>query len=625
MDMKSNRLYSMGSLALLAVLFTGLVILSDVLFKGWRIDLTENGQYTLNQGTQNILGKLEEPVTIYYFFSQDASRELPQVRSYAQWVGELLTEMADRSNGKLTIKRIDPKPFSPEEDQAEQFGLQSVPVGAGSDPLYFGLAGTNSLDTVQAIPFLQPSKQDLLEYDVIKLISTLSHPNHKKVGLLTSLDMQPGFDQQTQRSRPAWAIYDQLNQLFDLQVIPRGATKLPDGIDLLLLVHPKNLSDQMRYSIDQFVLNGGRVVAFLDPFAESDVGGNPSDPMARLSAGSSSTLGPLLTAWGVKFDPTHIVGDMQYAMQVNMGNGGPPARHIGILSIRGKGLNDKQIVSSGLESVNLSSTGWFDAVDGATTKLIPLVRSSDHAGPIDASRMRFLGNPEDLMSGFQPTGDRYTLAARVTGPASSAFKKAPEGVKPDTFKADSGGEDINVILFADTDMLTDRLWVQRQQFLNQVLMNAFADNGTLVANAVDNLLGSKDLISIRTRASASRPFERVDQLRVEAEGKYRSTEESLQQELKDTEQKLTQMQSNRNDNDLTVMSDEQQAEIDKFVQKRIQIRKDLRKVRHDLDRNIDSLGTRLKVINIGLMPALIILFAIFFGQARRRRRRESKS
>ncbi|MEM1413072.1 MAG: Gldg family protein, partial [Pseudomonadota bacterium] len=423
--MNRRNLVSTGSLLLLSLLFIGLVILSGLLFKGVRIDLTENRQYTLSDGTYAVLEGMQEPVTIYYFFSEAASAEFPQIRSYARWVDEMLDDMADRSGGKLTVRRIDPAPFSPEEDQAAGFGLQAVPVGAAGDSLTFGLAATNSLDDVQIIPFLNPAKQPFVEYDVIKLVSMLSHPEPLRVGLLSSLDMGPGFDMNTQQPRAPWVMHDQLAQLFDLVTVPEDPAAFPEDIELLLVVHPKALSEAMQYRIDQFVLAGGRLVAFVDPFAEADLGDNPNDPMARLNAGSSSTLGPLFDAWGVAFDATSIVGDPRYALQVNTQASAQPVRHLAILSLTGEAMNADDIVSGDLEAVNVSSAGWFDAREGAITTLTPLLESSENAAPIEASRLRFLANPADLQAGFSGTGDRYPVAVRLTGPAQAAFPAPP--------------------------------------------------------------------------------------------------------------------------------------------------------------------------------------------------------
>ncbi len=381
---------------------------------------------------------------------------------------------------------------------------------------------------------------------------------------------------------------------------------------MLVLVHPRNLDEAAQYRIDQFVLGGGRLVAFLDPLAEMDQG-DPGDPMAQMQRGSSSTLGPLLESWGLAFDTAQVVGDLQY------GIGQGPNRHIGILSVPAAGLNPDDIVSADLEVVNFSSTGWFGIDENASTDIERLAWSSDSAAPLDASRMRFLTDPAELLSGFEPTGDHYALAVRVSGPAESAFDGAPEGVAGGEHVAQAGEGGIQVILFADTDMLSDRLWVQKQPFLGQTLVNAFADNGDLVVNAVDNLLGNTDLISIRTRASSSRPFERVNEIQADAEQRYRATEERLQQELAETEQKLAELQAARGEDDMLILSEEQQQEIQRFMDRRLEIRQELRRVQHDLQRDIDRLGTRLKAVNIVLVPLLVIGAAVLYGLHRRRR------
>ena len=623
MEQKNRSVFSAGALALLVILFVTLTILSSIFLKGMRFDLTENGLYTLSDGTRNILKNMDEPVNLYLYFSEDVSRELPQFRSYARWAGEMLEEFADRSGGKLSLQRVNPEPFSPQEDQAAQYGLQGVPVGTAGDMLYFGLVGTNSLDGLQMMPFLQPEKEKFLEYDLAKIVSSLSHPTHKKVGLISGLDLQPGFDPATQSMREAWVIHQQFAQLFELQDIPVDTVVLPDDLELLVLVHPKDLSDKLLYQIDQFVLQGGRVLAFMDPLAEADLGGDPNDPMARMNAGGSSTLGPLLQAWGVSFSTDQVIGDRAYALQVSIAQGQPPIRHLGILSVKSDGMNNTDVASADLQSVNFSSSGWLAPLEDAATGFEPLVESSESAAPIEAVRLRFMSNPQDLSRDFQPTGDKYALAARITGQARTAFEQPPEGMPLVSHMTESDVTGINVVLFADTDVLTDRLWVQKQNFLGQTIVNSFADNGTLVANIADQLLGSSDLIGIRARASINPSFGRVDALRLSAEARFRDTEERLQGELEETERVLSEMQSARQDGELTVLSAEQQAEVQRFVDRKLQIRGELRQVQHDLSRDIEALGMRLKFINIVLMPVLIIIAALVFGQVLRRRRQRA--
>jgi len=604
--MKKQAVYSLGSLLLLVVLFVALTMIAGSLFKGFRFDLTENRLFTLSEGTGRILESLEEPVTLYFYFSQDASREIPAVRAYAKRVNELLDEFVDRSGGMLSVQYIDPDPFSEEEDEAAAFGLQAAPINTAGDTLYFGIAASNSLDEFQVMPFLQPSKEKFLEYDLAKMVSSLGNPEKKVLGVLSTLDLDGGYDPASGMVEP-WVVYQQLEQLFELRSIDPLAGELPDDVDVLLLVHPRDLSEGMLYAVEQFVLGGGSLVAFLDPFAEADRG-DPNDPMAQMQVGSSSDLGPLLEAWGVAYDPVRVVGDLQF------GIGSGSQRHIGILSVPAEGMNGEDIVSADLEVVNFSSTGWFAAAEGAQTRFEPLVRSSENAAPIDAARLRFLANPNDLLTGFNPTGERYALAARVSGPAEAVLAAPEEG---DETRVERAGEQgINVLLFADSDLLTDRMWVQVQPLFGAT---AFADNGNLAINAVDNMLGNRDLISIRTRATSARPFGRVEAIRVAAERSFRQTEERLQRELEETERRLNELQVNKGEGDLMVISDEQQEEVQRFMERRLEIRRELRQVQHDLRRDIDRLDTQIKVINIVVVPMLVMVVALVWAARRRRR------
>jgi ABC-type uncharacterized transport system involved in gliding motility auxiliary subunit len=406
-------------------------------------------------------------------------------------------------------------------------------------------------------------------------------------------------------------LHEQLSQLFQIEEIDATAGELPEDLDVLMLIHPKDLDMSMQYQVEQFVLGGGHLIAYLDPFAEMDRG-NPADPMAQLQAGSASSLGSMLDAWGVEYDPARVIGDLQF------GIGTSRSRHIGILSVTAEGLDDEDIITSDLEVVNFSSVGWFSAKNDARTRFEPLVMSSENAAPMDSSRLRFLTNPADLMTDFNPTGERYALAARVTGEAKASIE-APQGTD-DEHLATAGEAGINVVLVADTDALSDRLWIQRQPFFGQDITTAFADNGSFAVNVVDNLLGNRDLISIRTRASSGRPFDRVDDIRVAAEKSYRATEERLQMELEDTERKLTELQAAKGESELTVISPEQQQEIQRFVDRKFEIRRELRQVQHDLQRDINSLGTRLKLLNIALVPAIVMVIALVYGSRMRRKR-----
>jgi ABC-type uncharacterized transport system involved in gliding motility auxiliary subunit len=602
--------YSTGALVLLAVLFLALTMLSSVLFQGARLDLTENRLYTLSDGTVNLIESIEEPITLRFYFSEDASADFPMVRNYARRVQELLDEMAAQSDGMLNIDRIDPAPFSEQEDDAARYGLEAVPTGRGGDSLYLGIAGTNLLDGLEVLPFLSPSREPFLEYELARMIYSLSQPDLPRVGLISGVTMAGGFDMQTRQPREPWAVYTQINQQFTIESIAPTATELPPELDVLALVHPKGLSDELMRAIDDFVLGGGRLLAFVDPYAEADQGDDPSDPMAALSAERDSSLDPLFEAWGVDYDRTRFVADLGQALQVSLQQGRAPVRHPAIIGVTAENLNADDVVTGELETINLASAGAIALAEDSPLRLQPLIQSSSQAGMLDAERLRFLADPSELISEVAPGDEALTLAARLSGPVTSAF---PE----ETGDGEPRSGDINMILVADVDLLTDRFWVQRQQFFGQTLLNPFANNGDFMINAIENLLGNADLISVRSRATSTRPFHLVEGLRREAEQNLRATEQRLEAELADTEERLNELQQARGDTDLSVLTPEQEAEIDRFIEQRIDIRRQLRQVRRDLDRDIEALGTRIKAVNIALMPILVTLFALWMAYRRR--------
>lgn len=608
-----KNLYSTSALVLLLVLFVVLTMLSGAALKNWRLDLTENRLYTLSEGTTNILESLDEPVALRLYFSDSASEDLPQVRRYARRVYELMQEMANRSDGMLTVERIDPEPFSEEEDEAARYGLEGLPVSQAGDVLYLGIVGTNSIDGLEVLPFASWQREAFLEYDLARMISSLSRPDLPRVGLVTGLPIAGGMNPQTGQRNPGWAIYDQMTQLFDVQTIQPTAASLPDDLAALVVIHPKNLSTALVASIDQFVLRGGRLLAFVDPYSEADPGENPTDPAARMMAERDSSLPALFDAWGVGMDREQFVADPGRALQVTVQRDQPPVRHPAIIGLVSEDFNRGDIVTGELETVNLASAGRFDLsslADGV--QATPLMESSGNAGLLPTERLRMATDPSALADEVGATGERYAIAVRLTGSASTAF---PERTDEQEWQ-DSGP--VDAILVADSDLLADNLWVQRQTFLGSTLLEPFADNGALAVNAIENLLGNADLISIRTRATSDRPFDLVDSLRREAEQRLRATEQRLEQELAEAERRLTELQQARGDADLSVMTPEQQAEIDRFMERRLEIRRQLRQVRRELDRDIEALGTRIKLINIALVPVLVTLVALIVAWRRRK-------
>ena len=608
-----SKAFTRSSLIVVAIALLAVVSLSQVLFKGWRLDLTENNLYTLSDGTRNVLDKIEEPITLYFFYNREGAQGVPQLQTYATRVQEFLEEVALRGGDKLRLKLIAPEPFSTDEDRAVELGVQSVPLNDAGDNFYFGLAGTNSVDDVETIPFFQPSRESLLEYDVAKLIYALANPVKPKIGLLSTLDVGGQADPHSMQPTPAWMAFTQLGEFFEVVDLETELERVDDEVELLILVHPVNLSQTTLYAIDQFVMGGGNALVFVDPYAESAA---PRGMAAMAEGpGPNSNLEPLFGAWGLSLSGD-VLGDGAAALQVQ-GPNGQAAYHIGMLGMDASHFDPDDVVTQGLDSMNFGYAGILSPTEAATTTFTPLVVSSDRAAPIPAFKVQPGTRPEQLMSGFSPSGETYSVAARVHGPASSAYGDTPpEGIENPNHLSTSSAP-INVIVMADTDMLTNRFWVQVQNFLGQQIASPFAGNGDFLVNAADNLLGSSDVIGIKSRAGYTRPFTRVEDMKRDADARFREHEERLQSKLRETERKLTELQNQSGEGNLLTLTPEQEAEIEGFRDEQLRTRKELREVRHSLNKDIDRLEASLKFVNVGLVPLVIVLIALLLGLRRK--------
>jgi ABC-type uncharacterized transport system involved in gliding motility auxiliary subunit len=622
--MRKRSTLSGATLLALALLFIGLTVLFNYALRGWRLDLTANRLYTTAPGTDRILASIKEPINLYYYFSEKTANQSPQLHTYGVRVRDFLEELVARSNGKLHLHVIDPQPFSEEEDRAAELGVRALPLGSSGNQLYLGLAATNSTDGHGAIEFFDPNKEQFLEYDVVKLIYQLANPKKPVVAWLSTLPMGPSFDQRTGQTHEPWVIYSEAQQLFDLRPLEPSATKIDADVNVLVLVHPKQLSPATQFAIDQFALRGGHMLVFVDPLAEADTSAaEEQNPMAAMNADKSSHMSELLNAWGVQFDPNQVVADRGHALSVTLRQGEEPVVHLGVLGLDKQSFAADDVIMSGLSNVNVAMAGYLEPVKGSKVRFQPLLQSSTDSELMPVARFRMLFDPATLRDGFKPSGRRYTIGARITGTVHTAFPGGPPaGVTLPAGQADlkDSLRPLNLIVFADTDMLSDFLWVREQDFFGQRLTQAWASNGDLVQNALDNLAGSADLISVRGRASYTRPFERVDKLRRAADDRFRAKEQELEQQLRTTEEKLTALQSKGGgDQAALIVTPAQEQEIEHFQTEKLRIRKELRAVRAGLDAEIKSLGTTLKVINIIVVPALFALAALAFTLWRRRR------
>lgn len=641
-----NSLAPGFKLILLAVfLLSAISLLSSV--ASLRLDLTEDHLYTLSDGSKNILSSIDidEPLHLQFFYSKQVSQGATALQTYAQRVEEMLREYELQSHGRLLLSVIDPEPFSEEEDEAALLGLQGMPTGS-NDVIYFGLVGERADGKQEIITFFNPAKEAFLEYDISQLLYRLIQEKPLVVGVISSLPIFQHINMQTQQRDEPKVILEQLRQMFNVKrMYDVSIDEIDDEIDLLMLVHPHLWPQQTLYAIDQFVLRGGRLLVFMDPNAQLD---QSEGSLFKGFQDRSSSLEQLLTAWGVSYDPKKILLDYDFAHSIPVSQYGQALPHLGVLGIEEEGINSDESMTADIEQINLASTGVLSPIatgDDFVPGFVPLLQSSSNAQLMAVSEYVAVSNHAELLRLFQADGNGpYTIAAYVHGAVSSAF---PEG-RPPTSDNNADGvnsdddehidlsphinqsqKDIAVVVFADTDILDDRMWVEVQEFFGQRVATPWAGNSDLIMNILERLSGSVDLINVRSRGTYHRPFTKVDELERVASERFREEETSLLNKLEAAEAKIMQLNNMVREVSTEIpsalpladikLTKEQQAEITAFEKERMLIRKNLREVQHQLNKDIESLGTRLKIINIVLMPALLVMvyFLLWLWRFRR--------
>ena len=639
------RLMTGAGVALALVLLFAVNILASRTLGPVRIDLTESNLFTLSEGTRNVLAGLRDPVTLRFYLSRRELERAPGIGSYADRVSALLNEYERLSGGKVKLHVIDPEPFSEEEDRAVAYGLRGVPLGIDEGVLYFGLAGTSSVDDEEVIPFFTIEREAFLEYDVTKLVHNLAKPDQKVVGLLSSLPIEGQGPQAALRGQGAqpWMLVEQMRQLFEVRSLAPGLAEVPEDVDVLMLVHPRELAPETVYAIDQYVLRGGRVVAFVDPYSEAQLPGMAGGFMQPIPSRRSG-IDALLSAWGVTLGD-EVVADLDFAPTVRMDQGGRVLTfdYPVWLNVTPHTFDQDDVVTGNLGNIAFGTPGYLEPAEGATTTFTPLITTTPRAALFTGERIdaATASDPRGLLDEYTPQDRAYTMVARVSGKVGTAFPGGRPLPEPDgepgeePAEAVEGGEtgetgdahvsesagNVQIILVADADMLADRFWVVVEEFLGNRLAVPSAANNALVINAIDNLTGSGDLISVRNRGTFIRPFTRVAALRQRAERAYRAKEQELIARLEETERRLGALEEGNQGNDGVILTDAQRDEIVGFRQERVRVRKDLREVRRQLRADIEGLESWLKFANIGLVPILIGIGGLVAGLVQVRRRR----
>jgi len=645
----SRRAAAAVAIVCAAILLVAVNVIAQHGLSSARLDLTQRHLYTLSDGSKKTLARLDEPITLRFYYSPRLGDEVPSYGIYAQRVREMLEEYAALAKGKVRLEMLDPQPFSPTEDRAVAFGLQGVPIDQGGEQVYFGLAATNSTDDQQVIPFFQPERERFLEYDLTKLVHSLAFPKKTVVGLATSLPLEGDFMAAMQgRPLTPYTIVEQLRQLYEVRTLSPDFDKVDDDVDVLMIAHPQGLSEKTLYAIDQFVLKGGKALVFVDPYSETQAA--HANPMNPSPAGTASNLDKLFTAWGVDMAPGKVAGDRRAARRVNAGAASrvQPIDYVAWLALKEDNLNHDNLVTGDLSQINMASAGILTPREGAKTTFTPLITTSDDAEEIPVEKVEGLPDVAGLLSDFKSENKKLTLAAQISGPAETAFPDGPpKPAEPDKDKdatkdqAKAGeaktdaqesnaapsqiktaAQPINVIVVADTDILDDRFWVQVQDFFGQRVAIPSAGNGDFVTNAVDVLSGGNDLIGLRTRGTSTRPFEVVQNIQRVADERYQAREKDLEQQLKDTEAKIKELRGKGGASGGNVtLAAEQVQTIDNFRAQMLDIRRELRSVQLNLRQDIDRLKATLEFFDIAFIPLLVGLAAAVLGIMRMQRRK----
>src|SRR5262245_15415037 len=649
-------------LALGAVILLSVNLFAATAFRSAKADLTQQRLFTISEGTRSVLRNIDEPISLRLYFSKRLGEAAPSYARYFERVRSLLEQYRDISRGQLEVAVFDPEPFSDAEDRAVAAGLRGIRLNTEGETGYFGLTGNNSTDNDASIAFFSNDREPFVEYDVTKLIYTLANPKKRVVGLMTGLPLDGGMPPMGMmgmgggRPQPPQMVMEQIREFFEVKSINQDVKEIPADVDVLMIAQPDKLTPEAALAVDQFVLGGGKALVFVDPVAELGRMG----PMGMGPGAPAPDFVKILKAWGVDFDASKTAGDIASARRVQFGGGARPVvtEYVAWLTLDRSRIDENDVLSGGIERINLSTPGFLSKAEGAKTQVSPILTTSERAMQIPADKFAAMPDPVGLLRAYKPEGKPLMLAARITGEANTAFpdgiaKPAPEkpadpavapadgkapdgkaeakaepqsGAKseqkadaPQTLKPSRSSGRINVVVVADTDLLSDQFWVDTREFLGQQVAIPNASNAALVVNALDNLSGSDSLIGLRARGVDERPFKLVNELRRDAEQRYREKEQLLTNKLKEVQGQLAKLEG-AGDAGATILTESEKQTIEKFRSDMLATRRELRDVKRALREDIDRLDGWVKFANIALVPLLIGFGGVGWAALQRRRR-----
>ena len=599
-NIKSKNIIKLSVFLSILIFFSINVITNNILSSA-RVDFTENKLYSLSNGTMSLLKDLNEPIHIRLFVSSNLVKDVPQLSTYANRVETILQTYSNISNGKITLEIIDPKPFSDAEDRAVGMGINSFNATEMSDALYFGLAATNSTIGQKNIPIFSPERETFLEYDLTSLISDLSQIEKPVISIIDNL----GLNADTRIGKPEQQILKQMKEMFQVEKIDENSNKLNKNTKVLMIIHPKFLSDETLYMIDQWILKGGATLIFLDPYAETEISRQQGMPPMN----PRSNLKKLLDTWGIKFDDKKAVLDSEFGFRISRNINGRDIQVTNYpwLNIRGEGLNKNESSLSNLSTIVMTTAGSFELIDDKSV-LEPIIISSQKSGLGDAQKAGDpKGDPRDLLPNIKSDNKNLTVAGWVKSNLNTSFGDKKNKDNNQLLKSSKKS---NILLVADVDMLMDRNWLTQR--------GAFANNGDFVLNVMEKMVGGNALSGLRGKSTSWRPFEKIIALEKIAEEKFLIEEQMLAKKLKGMEDKIRNLTQN-NDEDSDVLSPETIKAIDGFKTEMMTTRSQLRNVKFDLRRDVETLKKWIISINVAILPIIFAGCALILSLRRKRK------
>ena len=600
----------------LLALFLILVALNFLLGRApGRVDLTEGDLYTLSPGTKKVLAGLESPVRLKLYMTQGESVPVP-LRGFARRVEDLVDEFKQEAGSKLIVEKLDPRPDSEVEDAAQLDGVEAQQLASG-ESFYLGLA-VSQLDRKQTLPAIVPQRERQLEYDLLKAIARVGSPQRPRIGLMAGLPvLGERFNPFTRQASEPWVLANELKRDYDVKSVPLNAKEIDKDLNVLLVIHPRDLQKETEQALDQFVMRGGKLVVFVDPYAyfdqASQMPGMPPQP-------SSSTLPTLFKAWGINFDAGKVISDVVF------GSGGGQRYTPTVLSLNRTAFNRDDVVMGSIETLLYAFGGAFDVKPAEGLSVTPLVVSSPDSMLVDNADATKSG--DEATKNFKPSGKALPLALRLTGKFKTAF---PEGLKegdkpvPNTPALRESATENSVILVGDVDMLADGAAIDVQEVFGRKVIVPSNGNLALALGMVEQFAAGNDLISLRSRTAAFRPLTVVRELEAQAQQQYLGRIQALEQEKQKTAARLQELQKSQGPSgtgakSAQILTPEQQQELERFRKTLLETNLALKEVRKNLRQDAEGLVFWTKVVNIALMPILVAVAGLLVAVMMRRRR-----